>query len=260
MSKNKLKYSNNRKICDDTNDTILIVSSDSDNISNFFFTEYITLLTCEQHNFYRFLKQNYIYEIYGNLLTTNDMERLLPNKWLNDKIINTYFDLLKSKFPNYYFVSTFFISSLLKNRRQHDIINKELLSKWEQSNGCIIPVHLGIHWCLFYFNIPILYVFDSLGTIDYLKVYLFKTILEKISNISIVIKPLTTLKTNIPLQTNGNDCGVFICMYAKGIVLNNRFYKGNMDIYRKRIFHELLAKKIIYGNDESYELFLNPLE
>lgn len=260
MSKNKLKYSNNQKTYDNTNDTILIISSDSDDISNFFFTEYITLLTYEQHNFYRFLKQNYTYEIYGNLLTTDDMKRLLPNRWLNDKIINTYFDLLKSKFPRYCFVSTFFVSSLLKNKVHYDIINKELLSKWEQSNGCIIPVHLGFHWCLFYFNISILYVFDSLGTIDYSKVYLFKTILERISNKSITIKSFMMLKRNIPLQINGNDCGVFICMYAKGIVLNNKFYEGNMDIYRKRIFHELLAKKIIYGNDESYELFLNPLE
>merc|ERR1719186_924235 len=102
-------------------------------------------------------------------ITHKDIDTLHGLNWLNDQIINFYLQMIVSRsnqegFLKVYAPSPFFYpkmmsqghSALKRWTRKIDIFAKDLM---------IIPVHLGMHWCLATvdFRKPGVYYYDSMG-------------------------------------------------------------------------------------------------
>ncbi|KAB7498523.1 Sentrin-specific protease 1 [Armadillidium nasatum] len=85
-------------------------------------------------------------------ITRKDIHTLAGLNWLNDEVINFYMNMLMERgkndnYPSVYAFNTFFYSKLVKTgytsvkrwTKKVDVFSYDLL---------IIPVHLGMHWCL----------------------------------------------------------------------------------------------------------------
>ena len=188
-------------------------------------------------------------------LESGDLERLQNGEWFNDKLINCYYKLLGEKRADCKFLDTFFVKTLFKandkNRKMVTLGYKECRRSWLKYKKLFIPIHSGSHWYLLMCDFETIHVLDSLSKGEL-------QISKEILNIKLTIENVIQKKlkiyclTNIPQQRNGNDCGVFLCMYTKTLAFGMKFYRGNMHKYRNRIAHELLAHKIIYGHRKIY--------
>lgn len=204
--------------------------------------------------------ENYVYKIKipnefkirNNIFYISDLSRLLPGTWLNDKIINFYFELLSETFVDTYFFNTFTYSRIVQTyskedlRKQYDEIN------FERYNSFIFPIHTMSHWSLVKIDRKRIIGFDSLGTVPYrvlrnIKWFYLNVILnsDDHSENSIPLK----LDCNCPKQENMDDCGVFCCMYAKYYSSANdvtQFASFDIRKMRFKMIHEILAGKIMY--------------
>jgi sentrin-specific protease 1 len=195
-------------------------------------------------------------------LKTSHMACLREGRWLNDEVINFFMELLnvRSKgcwnsdhLPKLkcYCFSTFFAPKAL-----HDYDYK-LLKKWSKAakikivefDKLLFPVHSGNnHWCLCVVNFKDkrFEYYDSLGgknnhLLSFMRCYV-RDELAAYSEINYNFKGWTNYTpTNIPHQTNGNDCGVFMCKYADYIAegLEFKFGQANMLYFRARMALEL---------------------
>ncbi|XP_043275441.1 sentrin-specific protease 1-like [Venturia canescens] len=140
-----------------------------------------------------------------------DLETLSGTNWLNDEIINNYFELYRK---------------------------------------VIVPIHLGNHWCLAVIDMlfgEICYYDSFKGSqpayLATLLEYLVQEAKEK--NEVPINKEEWTLgnTTNIPCQTNGYDCGVFTCQFARYEVANRAidFTQQDMPQIRAKMARELQA-------------------
>ena len=86
-------------------------------------------------------------------ITRGDISTLRESVWLNDEVVNFYFNLIKSRsesdsnLPKVHVFNTFFYPKIMKTghagvkrwTRKVDIFSMDVI---------LIPVHLGMHWCL----------------------------------------------------------------------------------------------------------------
>merc|ERR1719457_200381 len=86
-------------------------------------------------------------------ITRADIATLRPSVWLNDEVVNFYFNLIKerseasSELANVHVFNTFFYPKIEKMghagvkrwTRKVDIFAVDLI---------LLPVHLGMHWCM----------------------------------------------------------------------------------------------------------------
>ncbi|KAF9761893.1 Sentrin-specific protease [Nosema granulosis] len=195
------------------------------------------------------INSSYADSIEGYDFTVKDIKILVRNEWLNDKIINAYFSLIERHSRDVYVFSSYFYSILVKD-------GFEKVSKWTK-NLCIfdykfilIPVHLKNHWVFVAVdtkNHGIEY-YDSLGgyNSEVVKNITRYLEMEQLSKFKYA-KTYFSYKNKAPLQANGVDCGVFVCMFARYRAENSKkFYYGSMWDFRLKILHELLSKTIIY--------------
>ncbi|XP_043282390.1 sentrin-specific protease 1-like [Venturia canescens] len=174
-----------------------------------------------------------------------DLDTLNGTNWLNDEIVNNYMDLIKD--DKTYVMNSFFFPRLYLNG--YNAIkrwtNKVNIFKYER---VIVPINLGNHWCLAVINLlkkAIVY-YDSFGRDNpkYL-LTLREYLVEEAKNkgegpINDKEWSLAT-KRDIPRQTNGYDCGVFVCLYAKHEIANKEmsFSQEGMSQMRELIRREL---------------------
>lgn len=195
--------------------------------------------------------------ISGTIFYKSDFERLLPRNWLNDKIINYYFELLGKHYKNTYYFSTF----------TYSIVLKKPIESWEYHYGeedfskytsFFIPIHTHSHWSLVKMQDNLLLGFDSLGEVPSdilcrIKDFYSLMILNKDQS----MYKFYSKRTNgiIPKQTNGDDCGVFCCAYAKyysqeRYIQNTKvicaFDSSEILRIRREILVEILSGRIIY--------------
>eukprot|EP01133_Synstelium_polycarpum_P006709 gene6709-7802_t len=165
-------------------------------------------------------------------LTRYDIRTLIHGKWLNDEVINFYMEVLKKRqadnpqtFPKCHFFNTFFYQLLCNNNGTYSY---QRVKRWTAKvdiftyDKVLIPVHMGNHWCLSVINIKEkkLEYFDSLSGDNYVCLQKLRKYLE--DEMTDKSKPgalnLTEFKDvmhkDIPHQSNGYDCGVFLCKYA----------------------------------------------
>ena len=110
----------------------------------------------------------------------------------------------------------------------------------------VFPVHQAecAHWCLAVANVSnkkIAY-YDSLKKENSICLEVLSNYLQKLGG----IRFSRCEDRNIPLQSNGYDCGVFVCLYAKYLAEKSAFSFNQQDIpaIRKQMVNELLCKRL----------------
>lgn len=176
----------------------------------------------------------------------NDLKTLIDSNWLNDKIINNYLSLLYDaygKINNFYILTTYFYYNL-KNNRCPDLA----IDIFKFMN-IFIPVHLTNHWVFVDVDIvqKRISVLDSLGADrtcvgNEIRKWIIGCFKEKGMNVNFDVK----MRVDIPRQSNGNDCGVFVLHYAR-IYCKRKAMSGlNASTFRLIIMQEIWAGKIMY--------------
>ncbi|CAA9994717.1 unnamed protein product [Nesidiocoris tenuis] len=154
---------------------------------------------------------------------------LRESNWLNDKIINFYMELIDQrsrqnhKLPTTFSFNTFLYVSLkaggytrVKNyTRKTDLFEKDII---------FIPIFKAAHWRLItiYIKLQKIEYLDSLGNdgtdiLEDIKNYLTEEHNHKKGTPLDTTNWKFTQRTDIPLQQNNDDCGVFVCQYAKSL-------------------------------------------
>lgn len=188
----------------------------------------------------------------GYELFPEDIERTKDGLMLNDKIVNVYFELLAkhSKIGVYVF-STFFYTTLGKR-------GIPWVQRWTsginifENRLIYIPVYIPGHWILVVFDVrkKVLEHYDSMGNV-YTEVVLrilgyMKDEWSRVykSELSLSVD----IKRKIPLQRNGRDCGVFVCMFGRYRLCGSEecLPSDRIPGFRKLMLHEIVSGRILY--------------
>ncbi|KAI7890022.1 uncharacterized protein EV154DRAFT_512686 [Mucor mucedo] len=186
-----------------------------------------------------------------------DIHRLKPETWLNDEIINFYFELLSERqtregFPSIHCFSSFFCSTLRDQgfakvkrwTKRVDIFAKDLI---------FIPINQSYHWTLGVIDMKrkAVIVYDSMGGNHDHSLELFMNYLQQ-EHLDKKKTPLDTsdwkLETpkDIPQQGNMSDCGAFTCTFAERLSRNEPFNFSQRDMVpiRRRMVLDILNKTL----------------
>eukprot|EP00058_Branchiostoma_floridae_P007438 XP_002592926.1 hypothetical protein BRAFLDRAFT_275692 [Branchiostoma floridae] len=185
-------------------------------------------------------------------LEVADLVTLAPQEWLNDNVINGYFELLAEVRPDVYCFNTFFYTQLCRKGYQG-------VKRWTkkvqifQKSLLLVPLHLGNHWCLAEVAVQdkLLFLYDSRGGA-------YPTCLQRlVSYLCCEAKEREEedftwgwgghCKEDIPVQETSGDCGVFVCQYARCIVEGRRidFSQDDITELRCHMTQELLQHKLL---------------
>lgn len=189
-------------------------------------------------------------------ITPRDLKTLSGSAWLNDEVINFYFELIAERSAGKVHVMNTFFYPKLKDSgyaaikrwtKKVDIFAKERI---------LIPVHLGVHWCMAEIAMKEqkIYYYDSLhGSNDLCLQLLMSWIDSEHTDKKSAPLPsasawqLCTPHAQTPTQQNGYDCGVFTCATAefrsRGAALS--FTQADMPYFRQRISYEILTGRLL---------------
>lgn len=215
-----------------------------------------------------------------NLVLIKDIKKLGEKEWLNDIIINYYFQLLGSRHPinglQCYFLPTYFYALLMQEWQKiykYSYNNTSNISRPTQTllafDKIFVPINVANnHWVLACIDIEYnsFQMYDSLKSISSvtqhtrilknLKRFLcdeFKQIQkdnpvtanglkEKIRN----LRKWVYQTVDIPQQQNSYDCGVYVCKYAEFVSRGDKYKIQDSEIrdIRKRMILEIKHKKL----------------
>lgn len=117
-----------------------------------------------------------------------------------------------------------------------------------------MPIHLEIHWCLAIVDLAQKQIdcYNSLlggnaKCLDYLKNYLVEECEDKKKETFGFGGWNFCWRTDIPRQTNGSDCGVFVRKFAEFASRRTpmAFTQKHMPNYRRIMVHDLVEKKLL---------------
>ena len=194
-------------------------------------------------------------------LLRRDYATLSGSNWLNDEVINSYLSLVVHRINSLYGSTTVFafgthffmklihsdcdFTAVQRWTRKVDIFNYDML---------LLPCNLTNHWGLAVvdFRGGRIAYFDSIGIsgsdvvhvlIDFLSFeYMKKKGKPKSFNHLDRIVP-----SNIPVQENSHDCGVFLCQYCNCLMSRKQvfpFTQKDIPYLRQRMGVELLIGKV----------------
>eukprot|EP00117_Sycon_ciliatum_P017284 scpid32129/ scgid16342/ Sentrin-specific protease 1; SUMO-1 protease 2; Sentrin/SUMO-specific protease SENP1 len=192
-------------------------------------------------------------------MARSDIATLSGSGWLNDEVINFFFQMIKARndadedLPSVHVMSSFFYPKLLSTgyasikrwTRKVDIFSKDLIA---------IPIHLGMHWCLAMidFRAQAVTYYDSLlgdnsQCLSSLRKYIQDESKDKKKTEFDLSDWTFDQATDIPEQMNGCDCGVFTCTYAAYLTRDKSFSfsQDDMPYFRRRMVYEILSKKLM---------------
>ncbi|KAH8291177.1 hypothetical protein KR054_009564, partial [Drosophila jambulina] len=195
-------------------------------------------------------------------LYRSDIRTLFGSNWLNDNVINFYMELLNERsqrnvgqLPSVYAMNSYFIPRLMGTgywsvrrwTRKVDLFSKEIIP---------VPVHYNgnpSHWsmAIIHMRDKTIRFYDSLGqgnpaVLAALEAYLQKESLDKRHQPFDTSDFKVEKVKNVPRQYNGNDCGVFCCMFAEFVTRNAplTFTQDHMAALRKRMILEIADGKL----------------
>lgn len=147
-----------------------------------------------------------------------DLDTLNPHGWLNDEILNAYLYLIAKTFPSITVHSTHLLPLIEKHNTEYEKVKKASRLLPTISTGIhMFPVHTGVHWYLAILDpaARVLYFIDS-GTPSLShQNSVLRTICQAVG--SCTSYDLTMIDIPSRKQTNGSDCGVFVCQYAREV-------------------------------------------
>lgn len=157
-------------------------------------------------------------------------------KYLNDDVILFYLEILSKGAPHCFFHTPYFYEQMVdKNSKDDDANHNYRVTSSKQENQLknlekiFVPIHKPVHWCLACINLrdKCFEYYDSFRETDIGQKYA-EQCLEKVKellkieaekehyNITPPIEEWSfKIRNDIPQQTNGFDCGVFLCKYAE---------------------------------------------
>lgn len=159
-------------------------------------------------------------------ITRADIASLSHHAWLNDEIINFYFNLISERsaaaegWRKVHILNSFFYPKLTQSgysgvrrwTKKVDVFSKDLL---------LLPIHLGMHWCLAVvdFSQHQFRYYDSLkgrnlSCLRRLREYVIAEAQDKKGMHYDLTDWIDCFPQDIPEQLNGSDCGVFTCMVS----------------------------------------------
>lgn len=192
------------------------------------------------------------------------MRTLRPCCWLNDEVINIFLRRMEAEQPNCFMFNTGFMIHLMMSvpntyngadtSNFHPLPN-HLVKKWKRGvdifamDKIIFPINQKhYHWsCAVAYmgqKSKRLIYYDSMGDtgLEYLD-----AILDYLKAVHLDKKKVhmpdswtwTKKDADVKLQSNGHDCGVFVCLFSEFIIkdlnLPNVCTKSFIDKYRERI-------------------------
>ncbi|XP_052782238.1 sentrin-specific protease 1-like [Mya arenaria] len=191
-------------------------------------------------------------------ITRRDIHTLAGLNWLNDEVINFYMNLLMERGeadnkPSVYAFNTFFYpkvtssghSAVRRWTRRVDVLGMDYI---------IIPVHLGMHWCLAIidFKKKQIRYYDSMGggdrgCLNVLQQYLCDESKDKKKKDFDLTGWTCVAMKDIPQQQNGSDCGMFACKFAEYVTREApiSFTQENMPYFRRRMVYEIVTAKLL---------------
>lgn len=197
-------------------------------------------------------------EKFNTQITRHDISTLDGLNWLNDEVINFYMNLLiergkNDNYPNVYAFNTFFYPKLLKTgyssvrrwTKKVNLFSHDLL---------LIPVHLGMHWCLATvdFRTKCVRYFDSMLSdnnkcLEALLKYLEDEHQDKKSSPFDKTGWIAENVKDIPQQMNGSDCGMFACMFAEYLSRDAdiTFDQQHMPYFRRKMVYEIVTGNLL---------------
>ena len=199
-------------------------------------------------------------EAFNMKLDRRDLRSLEPDGWVNDAVINFYFELIMedSRSPaaclRVFAFSTFFYTKLRDSGGHHGVRRWTKKVNLFDYDLVIVPVHLGVHWTLAAVDLAgrRLSYYDSLGKANPECLAALASYIEEEHNAKLG-EPLSTenfgLETlaDSPRQVNSSDCGVHVMVTALMLARGkpNRFSASDMDNWRRRIMLEILEKNLL---------------
>lgn len=196
---------------------------------------------------------------YNIQIFRQDIDTLKGLNWLNDSVINFYMQMIvkrskKTGYPKVYAANTFFYPKLMSSGHSR-------LKRWTKNidifsmDLILIPVHLGMHWCLAVVDFRKLgvYYYDSMGgnnqnCLEAILQYLKHEHREKKGTNLNVRRYSTKIVKNIPQQLNGSDCGVFSCKFAEFLSRDASisFSQKDMPHFRRRMIWEIAEDTLLH--------------
>ncbi|CDS36300.1 sentrin specific protease 1 [Echinococcus multilocularis] len=205
---------------------------------------------------------------YRLAVTRRELITLTGTKWLNDMVINFYLQMLAHRSRQAVAAA---LMGALRVATMNSFFYPKLTSgpgyagvrRWTRSINLfehdliLVPIHdRTIHWCLVAIDLrkKTLSYYDSMGGVndrclDALLDYLNAESQDKLQ------KPLEAMSTwrkinmgtSVPQQSNGSDCGVFLCTYAEFLSRDAEFTFSQEDMpnIRKRMMYEILTRQLL---------------
>lgn len=207
-------------------------------------------------------------------LTVRDFKTLRPSKWLNDNIIDYYFNMISDQNPKYYSWTSHFYTTLKQKgyqgvkrwakRRKLNVFEKSLV---------FIPINISsTHWALATVDnkAKTIAYYDSLNSVSsnqqleddsndeiyqprFTGLELIKTYMKgeaerlELANSVDVDEYQLLPNIKVPQQQNGFDCGVFTCICAYYLSTGRPLTYSQRDIptFRQRMIIELFNNQLL---------------
>ncbi|KAL4105928.1 hypothetical protein PRIC1_003983 [Phytophthora ramorum] len=198
-----------------------------------------------------------IIQKYNVDITRRHLQVMLPATWLNDEVINFYFQMMSDRdealvsagvLPKRsHFFNSFFYTKVSENG--YNFIN---VRRWTRKidlfalDKIFIPVNVGnMHWCMavIFMTEKRIQYYDSMhgsgaACLKVLLRYLHdESEHKKKQKFDAEGWELVTTTTDTPTQNNGSDCGVFSCMFADYLSQNRplSFTQKDIPFHRHRM-------------------------
>lgn len=189
-------------------------------------------------------------------ISVRDLLTLADRQWLNDNVIDFYFNLIGQENPEVFGWTTHFFTTLQQRGYQGVArwLKRKKLNVTEKAI-IFVPINiLGTHWALAVVDntAKSISYMDSLASSGNLPA--LETIREymvqegKKHNLLVDFYSYTLHpRAKTPQQLNGYDCGVFTCQCARYLARKRGLLYGQKDMktIRRRMAYEIISKKLL---------------
>ncbi|RCK62306.1 Sentrin-specific protease 2 [Candida viswanathii] len=187
-------------------------------------------------------------------ITTLDLQTLREPSWLNDNVIDYYFNLIMNAYPDVFGWTTHFYTAL-ESKGYTGVqrwAKRKKVNLFEKSK-VLVPVNISnTHWALAVIDNleKTIAYYDSLNTVgnpravENLAAYMDGEA-KRLSHEKVTYTLVPHVKS--PQQKNGSDCGVFTCTAARYISGNKPlgYSQNDMKVIRRRMVYEILENKLL---------------